>query len=356
MQNTKNCSIIKNDSRLTLAKDWIKNLNISQFIDLNSLRTASEDASFRRYFRINDSREYKSLILMDSPPNSEPIEKFIYVADIFTRAKLSVPKIFEKNQDDGFLILEDFGLKTYLDCYVNKPNNTSQLLETACNSIIQLQLWGLHNYDPCSKLSAFSEEMFMEELKLFEYWYLKKHLKFSLSKVEQENLRIIFKVLSTKISIEPRVIIHRDFHSRNLMVLEKENTVGILDFQDAVFGPVSYDLASLVRDAYFNWNKENELNWAKLFWNNAKKQKIPLPQNFSDFLIDFDWNSIQRHLKILGIFCRLAHRDNKKKYLKDLSRVRLKCIEVASKYKEFTNLINLFEKIEKLSDTNQKYF
>ena len=356
MQNTENYSIIKNDSRLTLAKDWISNLNISQILDLDSLRTASEDASFRRYFRIDHLSESKSLILMDSPPNREPIQKFIYVSDIFTQAKLLVPKIFEKNQKDGFLILEDFGNKTYLDSYFKNPVITYQLLKNACNSIVQLQHWGLQNHNLSSKLPAFSEEMLLNELKLFKDWYLDKHLKLPLVKKDQLNLQIMFMEISRKISIQPKVIVHRDFHSRNLMVLEKNNAVGILDFQDAVLGSVSYDLASLVRDAYFNWDKDEELNWTKLFWNNAKKQNIPVPQKFNKFLIDFDLNSIQRHLKILGIFCRLAHRDKKNKYLRDLSRVRLKCMEVASKYKEFENLIKLFEKIEKRSDNNPEYF
>ncbi len=271
MQNTENYSIIKNDSRLTLAKDWISNLNISQILDLDSLRTASEDASFRRYFRIDHSSESKSLILMDSPPDKEPIQKFIYVSDIFTQAKLSVPKIFEKNQKDGFLILEDFGKKTYLDSYFKNPAITCQLLKNACNSIVQLQRWGLQNHNISSKLPAFSEEMLLNELKLFKDWYLDKHLKLPLVKKDQLNLQVMFMEISRKISIQPKVIVHRDFHSRNLMVLEKNNAVGILDFQDAVLGSVSYDLASLVRDAYFNWDKDEELNWTKLFWNNAKK-------------------------------------------------------------------------------------
>lgn len=356
MQNTKKYPIIKNDSRLKLAKDWISTLNISQFLDLNSLRAASEDASFRRYFRINDSRESKSMILMDSPPDREPIEKFICLADIFSQARLSVPKIYEKNLDDGFLILEDFGYKTYLHSYINNPSSTCQLLNNASDSIIQLQLWGLNNHNTCSKLPAFSEGMLLDELKLFEYWYLKKHLKLSLAKNEEVNLKVTFKALSNKISNQPKVIVHRDFHSRNLMVLEENNGVGILDFQDAVLGPVSYDLTSVIRDAYFNWDEDEELDWIKKFWDNAKKNNIPVPEKFDKFLIDFDWNSIQRHLKILGIFCRLAHRDKKRKYLKDLSRVRLKCFQVASKYKEFGNLIKLFERIEKLYDKSSEYF
>ena len=356
MQKTKIYPNIKNDSRLTLAKDWINNLNISQFLDLDSVRAASEDASFRRYFRINDTRDLKSLILMDSPPDREPIEKFICVADLFTRAKLSVPKIYEKNLIDGFLILEDFGHKTFLHSYVNNPSSTNKLIKNALNSIVQLQHWGLHNYDMCSKISIFSKKMLLEELKLFECWYLNNHLKLSMLREEQDNLRFTFETLSNKISVEPKVLIHRDFHSRNLMVLEKNNTIGILDFQDAVLGPVSYDLISLIRDAYFNWDTDKELNWAKQFWNNAKNHSIPIPKKFNEFMIDFDWNSIQRHLKILGIFCRLAHRDKKKNYLKDLSRVRLKCIKVAAKYKEFESLIKLFEKVEKLSGKEQKYF
>ena len=139
------------------------------------------------------------------------------------------------------------------------------------------------------------------------------------------------------------------------MILKKSNPTGVLDFQDMVLGPVSYDLSSLLRDAYFSWDRREELFWAKMFWQTAKNKKIPVPKHFSDFLIDFDWNSIQRHLKILGIFCRLAHRDNKKNYLNDLNRVKLKCIEIASKYQEFKILITLFEKIEKTYPYNNNH-
>ncbi|OUT98490.1 MAG: hypothetical protein CBC01_03255 [Betaproteobacteria bacterium TMED41] len=355
MANKKKCSIIQDDSRLKLARDWINNLNISKFIDLSSLHPASEDASFRRYFRINDLKQSKSIILMDSPPNKEPIKKFINTAKIFSSAKLNVPKIFETNLTHGFLLLEDFGNETYLDSYKKNPRKIQVLLKNGISSIIQLQSWGLKNQKKCQNLSIFSKQMLFNELHLFENWYLKKHLKMFLVKKELEDLKKTFSILGSKLSEEPNVIVHRDFHSRNLMILEKKHSIGILDFQDALLGPISYDLASLLRDAYYNWREDDEVVWTKFFWENAKKQNLPVPEKFNNFIINFDFNSIQRHLKILGIFCRLAHRDNKKKFLKDLNRVRLKCIEVASKYEEFRNLVNLFEKIENLPNKNEYY-
>lgn len=353
MQNTKKYSIIQNDSRLTLAKDWINELIISKSLDFNSLQTASEDASFRRYFRINDLTGLKSMILMDSPPNKESVKKFVDTSKIFYQAKLQVPKIFEINLEDGFLILEDFGNKTYLEAYETKKKYVFHLLENAWDNIIKLQSWGLKNPRKCSSRTAFSKQLLFNEMLLFNDWYLIEHLKINLLKNEKDNLKNTFKLLSDKMSNEPKVIVHRDFHSRNLMILDRDNPTGILDFQDAVLGPVSYDLASLLRDAYFNWDRKEEIVWAKIFWSKAKKTSIPIPNNFNDFLVDFDWNSIQRHLKILGIFCRLAHRDNKQKYLKDLNRVKIKCFEIISKYKEFKSLLNLFEKIENISFINE---
>ncbi len=346
----------KNDSRLILAKDWINGLNISKFLDLSTLEPASEDASFRRYFRINDSRPNKSLILMDSPPQKESVEKFIKTSKIFCKAQLRVPKIFEENRMDGFLILEDFGNKTYLDLYKSDNGEVQYLLENAWDSIIKLQIWGIQNPDTCKKLPIFSEQLLSSELQLFTDWYLEEHLKIQLSLNEQNDLQNIFNILSSQISKQFKVIVHRDFHSRNLMVLGNDQQTGILDFQDSLLGPPSYDLASLLRDAYFNWSLNDELIWAKAFWQRSKKYNIPIPENFEDFLMDFDWNSIQRHLKILGIFCRLAYRDKKPKYLKDLPRVRQRCIVTVSKYKEFDGLFNLFKKVEKAYKDRFSYF
>ncbi|OUW06367.1 MAG: hypothetical protein CBD16_00230 [Betaproteobacteria bacterium TMED156] len=347
MKSFENFATIKNDSRVMSAIDWINTLNLSKNINIDSIRPASEDASFRRYFRINFKNSRKSLILMDSPPEKEPLNQFLYVSKIFLDAKIKVPKIFEENELDGFLLIEDFGIETYLNNYNNNPDSITELIEMGCNSIIKLQSWGLVNDLNSLNLPIFTKDMLLDEAGLFDTWFLKRHLKINLKNFEKEELTKILKNLCKKISTGPKVIVHRDFHSRNLMFISKEKQPGILDFQDAVLGPISYDLASLIRDAYYNWDYHQELIWTKQYWEKAKKENLLIAECFGEFWNDFELNSIQRHLKVMGIFCRLAYRDKKKKYLNDLKRVRNKCLEILLRHNEFEYLAELLAKIEK---------
>ena len=334
---------IKNDSRVKLAFDWINELNISNTIDLTSLQPASEDASFRRYFRINYTNSHKSLILMDCPPTEESTEKFVKISKLFNSAAVRVPKIFEKNHNLGFLLIEDFGYQTLLQKYTENIEMIVELQKNALATIINLQMWGDKNPEKLRNLPIFTEKALCDEVDLFFNWYLKEYLKIKLPNSSKTELSNLTNCICRNIANQPKVIVHKDFHSRNLMFLENYREIGVLDFQDAILGPVSYDLISLIRDAYYSLDYNCEVKIARWFWSQAKKMNLKVPKDFGKFCIDCDHTSLQRHLKVLGIFCRLAYRDNKKKYLVDLYRVKTKCIQILSRHREYEYLMNFLK-------------
>jgi aminoglycoside/choline kinase family phosphotransferase len=324
------------DLRLSLIKEWLPTL--SGFTVLpETLRAASADASFRRYFRV-DTQDGASLIVMDAPPPQEDVRPFMQVAEVFGNTGLSVPKILEQDIERGFLLLSDLGSTTYL----NQLNNDTahKLYIDAIDALILLQ-----TQSKPEVLPEYDRALLLRELQLFPEWYIGKHLQVTLSDEQNKTLNKVFDTLLANNLAQAQVYVHRDYHSRNLMVLPSGNP-GILDFQDAVYGPITYDLVSLLRDAYIQWDEEMVLDWVIRYWERAKRAGLPVAPDIDTFYRDFEFMGLQRHLKVLGIFARLSHRDGKHAYLKDLPLVMEYTLKAARRYTALVPLVRLIEKLE----------
>ena len=321
------------DTRLNRLILWLNQLPSSYQIDSASITPASSDASFRRYFRVKSAN--KSLIVMDAPPDKEDSTPFIRVAKLLLEAGLNVPVVLEFDLTQGFLLLSDLGNTTYLS--VLNSDNAKSLYQDASNALIQMQLASkedlLPNYDA---------PLLQREMDLFPEWYLSKHLNYQINDSEKESLKSIFDTLIKNNLSQPQVYVHRDYHCRNLMVTDQNNP-GVLDFQDAVFGPITYDLVSLWRDAYIEWDEEQQIDWVVRYWEKAKKSGLHVNHDFGDFYRDYEWMGLQRHLKVLGIFARLFHRDGKDGYLKDLPLVLRYTEKVAQRYIAFKPLVRILD-------------
>jgi aminoglycoside/choline kinase family phosphotransferase len=342
------------DPRRLAAADWL-----TQFaeIDAKSLAPASADASFRRYFRVATANG-SSCILMDAPPEREPLDAFLQVADLFEKAGLRVPRRLGVSKPLGFLLLEDFGSDPYLPHL--QPDTARALYQSAWQALVRLQAWGLAQPADSLGLPAYSREKLMEEMGLFERWYVQTHLGQTLSSDEAQMLGQTMGRLADRALAQPQVIVHRDFHSRNLMVLPEtlaaDGQPGILDFQDAVVGPLSYDLVSLLRDAYVVWEEAQQMDWAIRYWEDARRASIPVPPDFAEFWEDFEWMGLQRQLKVLGIFARLAHRDGKQQYLQDIPAVVSYASKTAHRYQALSGLARLLDRLGHVSPTAQFTF
>ena len=324
------------NTRLHKLNQWLGSLPENLKLDLSSIQAASSDASFRQYFRILTNREdCPSLIIMDAPVDKEDLRPFLNVAQLLSAADLNVPKIFYINQEDGFLLLSDLGNTTYLS--VLNQNTGNHLYQEANLALVQMQTGADAN-----QLPLYDEALLQREMDLFPEWYLGKHLDYKLSEAESKSLGLIFQQLNQNILAQPQVFVHRDFHSRNLMVTPTNNP-GILDFQDAVKGAITYDLVSLYRDAYIQWDEEQQVDWVIRYWELARKAHLPVHADFGDFYRDFEWMGLQRHLKVLGIFARLYHRDGKDGYLKDIPLVLEYVEKVAQRYIAFKPLIRILD-------------
>ena len=324
------------DSRLNTIRNWLKALEARWQLDLDSLAPASADASFRRYFRIESKKpNFGTLIVMDAPPQHEPLDAFIKVDLLLSEAGLNVPKILEQNLAEGFLLLNDLGTKTYLAELNNKT--ADHLYKDATHALVLMQLASkpdvLPNYD---------EALLQRELDLLPEWYLRKHLNIALNEQQTEQLKKSFELIIENNLAQAKVYVHRDYHSRNLMVTEQNNP-GVIDFQDAVYGPITYDASSLWRDAYIAWPEERVIDWVIKFWEDGRKAGLPMPNDFGQFYRDFEWMGLQRHLKVLGIFARLFHRDGKDGYIKDIPLVLEYAIATANRYIELKPLARILE-------------
>ncbi|MBU3616208.1 aminoglycoside phosphotransferase family protein [Polynucleobacter sp. JS-Polo-80-F4] len=324
------------DSRLNTLRNWLKALEASWQLDLDSLAPASADASFRRYFRIESKKpNFGTLIVMDAPPQHEPLDEFIKVDLLLSEAGLNVPKILEQNLAEGFLLLNDLGTKTYLAELNNE--SADHLYQDATHALVLMQLASKPNVLP-----NYDEALLQRELDLFPEWYLKKHLNTELNEQQIEQLKKSFELIIENNLAQARVYVHRDYHSRNLMVTGNNNP-GVIDFQDAVYGPITYDASSLWRDAYIAWPEERVIDWVIKFWEEGRKAGLPMPNDFGQFYRDFEWMGLQRHLKVLGIFARLFHRDGKDGYLKDIPLVLEYAIATANRYIELKPLARILE-------------
>jgi len=302
-----------------------------------SIAPASDDASFRRYFRISRGRAQPALIAMDAPPGKENCGPFVHVAHLFAEAGVHVPTIHAKDLEQGFLLLSDLGDTTYLDAL--DEHNAGKLYEDALDALLRIQLAS----HPGS-LPEYDRELLERELRLFPDWYIARQLQRELDAAQLQTLEKAFSTILGNALAQARVFVHRDYHSRNLMVCEP--CPGILDFQDAVYGPITYDLVSLLRDAYIAWEEERVIDWAIRYWEKARAGGLPVPGDFADFYRDFEWMGAQRQLKVLGIFARLSFRDGKDGYLKDQPLVMSYLRRTCERYRELAPLGRLLEELE----------
>ena len=300
-----------------------------------TLSPASADASFRRYFRASFADN--SLIVMDAPPQHEDCKPFLHVGKLLGSTGVNVPKVHAKNLEQGFLLLSDLGSTTYLQAL--KSENAGQLYGDATDALIKIQLSSREN-----ELPIYDEALLRRELNLFPEWYLAKHLKVTLSAKQQDNLERSFQRILDNNLAQPRVYVHRDYHSRNLMITEPNP--GILDFQDAVYGPITYDLSSLFKDAYVLWEEAEIMDWLIRYWEKARYSGLPVRQDFGEFYRDYELMGVQRHIKVLGIFARLYHRDGKDGYLKDMPLVMHYLRRACERYIDLKPLLNLLMELE----------
>lgn len=319
-------------------ENWIKmQFTTSSFL----LSPASADASFRRYFRVTFSANFahKTLIVMDAPPQHEDCVSFLRVIKVFSAAKVHVPEVLAQNLEQGFLLLSDLDSTTYLEALGSDSSIADRLYCDAVDALIRIQLAS------CSGvLPDYDEALFLRELNLFPNWYLTKHLQVVLNLKQKAELDEGFMRILQNNLAQPKVFVHRDYHSRNLMVTTPNP--GIVDFQDAVYGPITYDLVSLFKDAYICWDEERILDWVIRYWEKAKKTGLPVAENFTDFYRDFEWMGVQRHIKVLGIFARLCHRDGKDDYLRDMPLVMNYLRKTCERYHELNFLLVLLDELE----------
>jgi aminoglycoside/choline kinase family phosphotransferase len=325
--------------RLQAIQDWAARQLGGESLDI---APASADASFRRYFRVTaKGRDY---IVMDAPPAHEDCRPFIAVARLFFEAGVHVPQVLAQDLEQGFLLLTDLGNTTYLaalnESAVDPAANTLELareLYLASNdALIRIQ-----QASRPGVLPEYDRALLTRELMLFPEWYVGKHLGVSLTDEQQATLDTTFERILANNLEQPQVFVHRDWHSRNLMVADP--SPGILDFQDAVYGPITYDLASIYRDAYIRWDEEFQLDWVIRYWEKARAVGLPVREDFGDFWRDFEWMGAQRHIKVLGIFARLYHRDGKGGYLKDMPLVMGYLRGVCGRYIELKPMLYLLD-------------
>lgn len=307
---------------------WVKN----QFGSSNfTIQPLAGDASFRRYLRIYYNNQ--SYVLMDAPPEKEDIKPFLQVGKILANIGIYTPKIHACEHQQGFLLLEDLGDQLLLSCIGEK--NADDLYKKAISILIQLQQCDTRDLP----LPHFNEVYMKEELNLFRVWFLDAFLNLNLSKQQNELLDETFDRLIAKIMTQPQVVIHRDYHSRNLLVVPKTDHIelGVIDYQDAMIGPFTYDLVSLLKDCYIQWPHQRILAWLEYFYR-------PLSRHHDISLLElthaFDACGLQRHLKVLGIFCRLHLRDQKSGYLKDLPLAWHYLLSTLANYAEFNEFYN----------------
>ena len=316
--------------RFESLQHWLREtLETNNFI----LKPASEDASFRHYYRLTTNKS--TLIVMDAPPHQEDSKSFVRVNSILHECNVNVPIIHNMDLEKGFLLLSDFGE----DHYLNKLTNFSanNLYSDAIQTILSMQL-----SSDTKGLDTYNEALLSHEISLFTDWLLNKHLGITLSTHQINAINKLFDLLVTNALEQPQVFVHRDFHSRNLMFTPNNNP-GVIDFQDAIIGPITYDLVSLLKDCYIKWSKKEINNWVDFYCTQLDIHDDKLEIDRGQFQRWFDLMGVQRHLKASGIFARLFHRDNKHQFLKDIPRTLSYIVDLSHTYKELLPLCDLIE-------------
>ncbi len=328
------------DARLAALHAWLADVLSARAF---TLAPASADASFRRYFRATLDAPHPlapgvtTLIAMDAPPPMENCRPFVHVASLLHAAGVHAPQVLAEDLDRGFLLLTDLGKRTYLD--VLDAASAHALYLDALDALVRFQATSRPG-----ELPPYDEALLRRELDLFPDWYVARHLQRTLDDEQRRILERNFAVVLANNLAQPRVFVHRDFHSRNLMV--SAPNPGVLDFQDAVYGPITYDLVSLLRDAYIEWDEERQIDWAVRYWEKARAAQLPVNQDFGAFWQDFEWMGVQRQLKVLGIFARLAYRDGKTGYLQDMPLVLRYLRHACGRYRELEPLLGLLDTLE----------
>ena len=326
--------------RYALIEEWLgRQLRGRAF----SFAPASADASFRRYFRVTLAAS--TLILMDAPPKQEDCRPFIQVAGLMAAAGLHVPLIIAQDLAQGFLLMTDLGPTTYLAAL--NDGNADELFRDATAALIRWQLASREGVLP-----PYDEVLLRRELDLFPEWYLKRHLGIELDDGQHRSLDTVFRLIIANNLAQPKTYVHRDYMPRNLM-LSNPNP-GVLDFQDAVYGPITYDLASLFKDAFLSWDEPRVLDWTIRYWERARAARLPVHSDFAEFYRDLEWMGLQRHLKVLGIFARIYHRDGKPAYVKDTPRFLGYVRAVSERYAGLSALLRLLDQIAELTPAEDR--
>ena len=323
------------DARLVSLLTWLESLAPRYELAARSVRPASVDASSRRYFRLD--HEGGSLIAMDAPPAAEDSRPFVRVAALMREAGINVPEVLASDLAQGFLLLTDLGDTTYLKAL--NQRNARELFGDAIDTLIRWQRCTVEG-----SLPAYDEALLRRELSLFPDWFIARHLQRQLTASQSAVLDQMFTLIVATNLAQPKVFVHRDYMPRNLMV--SSPNPGVLDFQDAVVGPIAYDVVSLFRDAFVSWDDERVVEWVRLYLDRARTAGLAVPTDFQTFWRDFEWMGLQRHLKVLGIFARIRYRDGKPHYLEDAPRFIGYVRAVVQRYAELAPLARLFDELE----------
>lgn len=326
---------------------WLRALSAPPGLAPDTLAPVSGDASFRRYYRIH--AEVGTLIVMDAPPAQEDCGPFVRIAELLLRAGVRVPTIFAQDRAQGFLLLSDLGERTYYDAIQAglAGADLQRHYHAALRTLVRMQQC------PADSLPRYDETRLLQELALFDQWYLHVHHGCILDDAERRQLDEVLHQLVRAIATQPLVFVHRDFHSPNLMLAATAgDPPGVIDFQDALLGPLTYDIASLVMDARTTWDEPQQLDWAIRYWELARAAGLPVPGDFARFHQDYEWMGLQRNLRILGVFARLSHRDGKHGYLAHMPRVLGYVRQVVGRYRALRPLLPVLDRAEQLAQTS----
>ena len=315
--------------RLAQLQQWLESLAENTY---TNLEPASADASFRQYFRVTNNKDNKTYIVMDAPPEKEDCRPFLQVTELIRNIGVNAPNIISMDMQQGFILLDDLGNKPYLDHL--DENSADNLYVDAIDALIKMQTID-------AILPAYDEQLLQTEMDLFETWYLNRHLDTQLNETQKALLNSVFNVLIQNAIEQPQVFVHRDYHSRNLMITDQDNP-GVIDYQDAVIGPITYDLVSLFKDCYIEWPREKVELWLELYLARITPARLIDKETLLRW---FDLMGVQRHLKVLGIFARLNYRDGKSQYLNDLPLTLKYVLDTCELYEELQPLKQLLEEL-----------
>lgn len=333
--------MLNEDVRLKLLENWLNQQLPGLFAEQGwgvvpaaTLTPASSDASFRRYFRWQGAG--RSLIVMDAPPPQEDCAPFVNVARLLNEARLNVPQILAADLERGFLLLNDLGRQTYLDV-INK-DNADALFADAIQALLAFQQLPM-----TAPLPSYDDALLRRELQLFPEWFVQRHLGVDFNEAQQAAWQRCSQLLIDSALAQPKVLVHRDYMPRNLML--SEPNPGVLDFQDAVYGPVTYDVTCLFKDAFLSWPEARVRSWLAQYWQQARDAGVPVQPELDEFLRASDLMGVQRHLKVIGIFARICHRDGKPKYLGDVPRFFSYIEAVLARRPELAELAELLDSL-----------